>query len=100
MPAESRLTSQLTHSPLLSAAATCGSEDVAHARRESLSNVAAIAVSGWPSRLCITVKASIFTLPTKSLADSGGKASSRLSRASIVCCGESWRKPFLLGALE
>ena len=46
MPAESRVTCWPTQSPEQNAFATCGSFEVAQARRESFSSVAAIAVSG------------------------------------------------------
>ena len=100
MPVGSRVTCWPTHSPVHSAFVTCGSVDVAQARRESLSNVAAIAVSGWPSRSCITVNASIVALPALDDAASTGVASSRLASPSIVVCGEPCLKPLFGGDVE
>jgi len=46
VPVESRVTCWPTHSPAHNDFVTCGSVEVAQARRESLSSVEAIAVSG------------------------------------------------------
>ena len=100
MPVGSRVTCWPTHSPEQSVFVTCGSIEVAHARRESLSRVAAIAVSGWPSRSCITVNASIVALPEFDTAACSGVASSRLASESIVDCGEPCLKPFFGGVDE